>query len=395
MTEKRGNRVQRFVILAFLSMHVATATTFAQEPAPPAHPRTAPPGWINLFDGETLFGWHSMGDAAWKVVEGVLLCEGGSGGWIATTCRFTDFELVAKVRVKAGTTSGLVVRSKLDGHPIETGGAIITLAEPEKTTPPWREVRVMAHGSGVTASVDGSPVSGVAPSNACGHIGILYHHNNGGKVEVASLQLRPLNLQPIFNGKDLAGWYILPNYKSKFAVVDGALNILDGRGQIETEAVYKDFLLQLDIISNGDQLNSGVFFRGPAKVIWKGYESQIRNQWEGDDRARPVDFGTGGIYGNQPARWVVPDDREWFQKTIVCDGNHMAVWVNGYQVSDFTDTRAVSPDSNGKQGYVPGPGTIHLQGHDPKTNLSFKNIVIQEYPEGDSSGTGRKTGKKR
>ena len=57
----------------------------------------------------------------------------------------------------------------------------------------------------------------------------------------------------------------------------------------------------------------------------------------------------------------------------------MAVWVNGYQVSDFTDTRPVSPDANGKAGYVPGPGTIHLQGHDKTTDLSFRNIVIQEY----------------
>ena len=36
---------------------------------------------------------------------------------------------------------------------------------------------------------------------------------------------------------------------------------------------------------------------------------------------------------------MVPNDREWFTKTIVADGPHMAVWVNGYQVSDWTDTR--------------------------------------------------------
>ena len=30
---------------------------------------------------------------------------------------------------------------------------------------------------------------------------------------------------------------------------------------------------------------------------------------------------------------------KWFTKTIVADGPHMAVWVNGYQVSDWTDKR--------------------------------------------------------
>jgi len=78
----------------------------------------------------------------------------------------------------------------------------------------------------------------------------------------------------------------------------------------------------------------------------------------------------------------VSTDHEWFSKTIVCDGNHMAVWINGYLASDFTDTRPVSENSDGKSGYVPGPGTIHLQGHDPTTDLSFKNIRIQEYPAG-------------
>ena len=42
--------------------------------------------------------------------------------------------------------------------------------------------------------------------------------------------------------------------------------------------------------------------------------------------------------------------------------------------------RPVSAESQGKAGYVPGPGTIHLQGHDPTTDLSFKNIVVQPYP---------------
>lgn len=336
--------------------------------------------WIHLFDGETLFGWNVLGDAQWTVVDGVLTCESGSGGWIATTSQFADFELSAKVRVKPGASSGLVVRGALEGHPTENGGAMIVLVEPQDASPRWREVNIVAAGGNIRAIVDGEPVEGLQAARSRGYIGVLYHHNNAGKVEVSEMKLRPLGLKDIFNGKDLSGWNIIPDLPSKFAVVDGALNITDGKGQIETADVYKDFLLQIDIISNGDHLNSGVFYRGPVGVFWKGYESQIRNQWEGDDRSKPVDFGTGGIYGNQPARRVASTDREWFTKTIVCEGNHTAVWVNGYQVSDFTDTRAVSPDANGKAGYVPGPGTIHLQGHDKTTDLSFKNIRIQEYP---------------
>ncbi len=334
--------------------------------------------WINLFDNETLFGLTPIGDAQWKVADGNLVCESGAGGWIATTCQFADFELVVKMRLAEDGSAGLVFRGSLEGHPAETGGYTVLLTEPKKSTPDWREVKVVAEGGKVVATVDGKEAALVAGTRSKGYIGFQYHRE--GKVEIASAKLRPLGLGSIFNGKDLEGWNIIPNHKSEFSVIDGALNIKKGNGQIETAGTYKDFVLQLDIYSNGDHLNSGVFYRSPVGVFWKGYESQVRNQWEGDDRTKPVDFGTGGNYGNQPARKVVSSDREWFTKTIVCEGNHTSVWINGYLVSDFLDTRPVSKESQGKEGYVPGPGTITLQGHDPTTDLSFKNIRIEEYP---------------
>ena len=99
-------------------------------------------------------------------------------------------------------------------------------------------------------------------------------------------------------------------------------------------------MLQLECKVNGDGLNSGIFFRTLREGRWAGYESQINNVFKDGDRTKPADFGTGGIYRRQPARRVVADDHEWFTKTIVADGPHMAVWVNGYQVSDWTDDAA-------------------------------------------------------
>ncbi|MBP8129810.1 MAG: DUF1080 domain-containing protein [Candidatus Hydrogenedentes bacterium] len=336
--------------------------------------------WINLFDGESLFGWTVFGDGDWTVEEGVLVCAKGTGGWLATTCQFKDFELVAKVRVKKGCTSGLVVRGGLEGHPSENGSAVVPLATPEGAEAVWREVVVKALGDTISVTIDGQPVDGVKAGRARGYIGIQYHHNGRARVEVSEMRLRPLALEPLFNGENLDGWNIIPGHASKFQVVDGAINITDGNGQTETANVYKDFLLQLEIISNGEHLNSGVFFRGPVGVFWKGYESQVRNEWRREDRGIPADYGTGGNYGNQPARKVVSSDGEWFTKTIICEGNHAAVWINGYLVSDYYDTRPVSPEGDGKAGYVPGPGTIHLQGHDPTTNLSFRKIHLQQYP---------------
>jgi hypothetical protein len=130
---------------------------------------------------------------------------------------------------------------------------------------------------------------------------------------------------------------------------------------------------------NGDGLNSGVFFRTLREGRWMGYESQINNVVQDGDRTKPADFGTGAIYRRQPARRVVPGDHQWFTKTIVADGPHFAVWVNGYQVTDWTDTRPEK--ENPREGLRLGPGVIAIQGHDPTTDFLFRKIGIAELPE--------------
>ncbi len=370
---------------------VAVACVMALTLAAPASGQAVAEGnWINLFDGESLFGWTVFGDAEWNAKEGAILCREGWDGFLASTCRFADFELRMKVAIRGGGTMGVVVRGALEGHPSKNGGSGLVLSEEKNGSDPL-DLCFKAVGDAVTATVNGKAVELAAPQRSRGHILVQYqryHGSRGPRVEISDVKLRPLNLNPIFNGENLDGWNIIPDRKSKFAVLDGAINITDGNGQIETDGFYRDFVLQLDIISNGEHLNSGVFYRGPKGVFWKGYESQVRNQWSKDDRTKPVDFGTGGVYGVQPARKVVSTDHEWFQKTVICEGNHMAVWINGYQASDFYDTRPVVDNGDGKVGYYPEAGTIHLQGHDPTTDLSFKNIWLSEYPPCAGVGGG-------
>jgi len=186
-------------------------------------------------------------------------------------------------------------------------------------------------------------------------------------------------LKSLFNGKDLKGWTLIPDRKSVYSVTpQGWLNVKNGNGDLQSNAEYGDFVFQLDILSNGTHLNSGVFFRAEKGQFWSGYESQIRNQWEGDDRAKPVDYGTGGIYNRQPARRVVSSDREWFTMTMAAQGPHLATWVNGIQVTDFTDPRP--SNDNARQGYRAKAGVVSLQGHDPTTDLCFRNLQIAELP---------------
>ncbi len=339
--------------------------------------------WINLFDNESLYGWTDFGDANWHVNdEGHLVADDGWHGFVATNAQFKDFELEARVRFSAPGSIGLVVRGSSDGHHAENGSGVVLLQEQEDSGG-WRDINIKAVGGDVTATVDGEEYQVEGVTRDRGNVILEYHryfrYRSAPTVEVASLRLRPLGLDSLFNGEDLSGWNIIPDRDSEFFVEDGNLRIVDGNGQIETEGVYRDFIHQIDIISHGDHLNSGVFFRGPVGQFWLGYESQIRNEWNGDDRTDPVDFGTGGIYGVRPSRNVVSSDYEWFEKTIVCHDNYMAVWLDGYLVSEFFDTRPIATNGDGKNGFVPEAGTIHLQGHDPATDLSFRDIHIQEY----------------
>jgi hypothetical protein len=168
--------------------------------------------------------------------------------------------------------------------------------------------------------------------------------------------------------------------QSKFDVTEaGELQLTNGPGQLATENEFADFVLQLQCKVNGDGLNSGVFFRTLKEGRWMGYEAQINNRYLDDDPTKPADFGTGAIYRRQPARRVVAKDHEWFAMTVNAAGPHFAVWVDGYQMTDWTDTRPAA--ENPREGLRLGPGVIAIQGHDPTTDFLFRKIEVGELPE--------------
>ena len=166
---------------------------------------------------------------------------------------------------------------------------------------------------------------------------------------------------------------------SKFTVTDeGWLRVQNGRGQLETEDPFGDFVLQLDAKTNAPKLNSGIFFRCIPGQEMMGYESQIQNVFLNDDRTLVEDCGTGGIFRRRDARIIAADDETWISKTIVASGNHIGVWVNGLQVTDWFDERPEDP--NPRRGLRLARGTIMIQGHDETTDLVFRNIRAAEMP---------------
>ncbi len=351
-------------------------------------------GWIALFDGQSFYGWKAESVANWRIADGQIEVDDGSIGLLRTTSQFDDFELLVEFKAAAATNSGIFFRTSPvpqnpaddcielniapDDNPFPTGSLVgRKKSTPQAAPDTWHHFRIIAAGKQIQAWLDDKPTIDYSLKTGDvgkGYIGLQF---NSGHVAFRNIYLRPLETQRLFNGKNLDGWNTELAEESKIRVTDAdELHISGGRGQIETDERFGDFVLQLHCKTNAAGLNSGVFFRCIPGEMMNGYESQIQNQFNDSDPTHPVDCGTGGIFRRQNARRVNAADKKWFAKTIVAVGPHVSVWVNGYQVTDWTDTRR--PDKNPRQGRRLEPGTIIFQGHDPTTDILLRNIQAKE-----------------
>src|SRR5262249_24086580 len=106
---------------------------------------------------------------------------------------------------------------------------------------------------------------------------------DAGKVgRLQGVKLKPLGLHSIFNGKNLTGWEKFEGSpmtdKTEVSVKGGGcLYLVNGNGDLQTEGLYDDFVLQIECRTNGPHLNSAVFFRCIPGRYQQGYEAQIHN----------------------------------------------------------------------------------------------------------------------
>jgi hypothetical protein len=351
-------------------------------------PKEIADGWILLFDGESTFGWTQNVNRMAKINEGSLDLSDTLFGEFTTKAVFGDFELSFEYKLVVGPAV-VYLDNVVDGKAAKS--RVIRL----QMSGAWTLFQ-LRHSKGKLRYLSNGPIV-EADWPSANRIGIG-HGQDAKTLQVRNIKLRPLNTKSLFNGKDLTGWKDFPGKKSQFAVKDGAINVNDGPGDLQTVGKYKDFLLQLECISNGKHLNSGIFFRCRDNEYQNGYEAQIRNEFKAEPQkylveeydpktnklmgkkevlSNAFDFGTGAIYRRVPARKQMSKDNEWFGMTIVAHGNHLATWVNGVQVADWTDNRPKS--DNARTGCKLDAGHISIQGHDPTTDLSFKNFRIAEF----------------
>jgi CubicO group peptidase (beta-lactamase class C family) len=334
-------------------------------------PQEIADGWILLFDRETTYGWTIDGESAVK--DGALLL----GGSKKTTAALTTQFFAGDFKMESDGAAEIAFQVGGGKSSFGVGDIATNLDLTLRITPGSSRT-----GKSSTVGPDKVAVaSAVVETDSPASLSIVVPP--GKPFAIKSLKFKPHGTKALFNGKNLDGWKVTETdpkrAATKFEVTkDGELSAKNGPGDLHTEKQFDDFVLQLECKTLGKALNSGVFFRCIPDQYQNGYEAQIQNTWL-LDRTKPIDFGTGAIYRRIPARKVVPDDNEWFTLTLAAQGPHFSTWVNGYQTVDWTDERKAN--DNPRQGLRLAKGHLSIQGHDPTTDLLFRNIRIVELPK--------------
>lgn len=178
----------------------------------------------------------------------------------------------------------------------------------------------------------------------------------------------------LFDGKSMEGWKVNENVDT-WKFVDGTLTCNGERSHIfyvGKEAPFKDFELELEVFTHPNS-NAGVYFHTfYQETGWPkgGFEAQVNNTYEKDPRK------TGSLYAVQDVKEQVAKDNEWWSYNIRVEGRHVVMKVNGKVVNDFTEPENAVAGKDFERKL--GKGTFALQGHDPGSTVSFRNIRVKK-----------------
>lgn len=179
----------------------------------------------------------------------------------------------------------------------------------------------------------------------------------------------------LFDGKSLTNWIVGANAET-FSV-DSGMIIVHGKtahlfydGELKDHN-FKNFEFKADVMTYPGA-NSGIYFHTMFQhSSWpvKGYEVQVNNSHTDWRR-------TGSLYGIDDVKEVYVKDYEWYTEYIKVEGKHVIIKINDKTVVDYTEPENVQRGPGNEQRLI-SSGTFALQGHDPKSIVHFKNIMVK------------------
>jgi hypothetical protein len=384
-----------------------------------------------FFNGEDLTGWEGL-PGFWKVEGGCIVGSTPEdpryNTFLCSKKKYKDFELKFKVRIKNGNgNSGVQIRSRVvdpqkytvRGPQCDMGqqywgslygedfGGMMKAADADLVRKivkqdGFNDYSVKVVGKHVTIKLNGAttvdddfpnmPDEGVIAWQL--HKGFPGQEVTFKDIEFTDLSRagREAGFTPLFNGKDLTGWTALNGRPAAWAVRDGFVEVVPGKGNIMTEEKFgPDFRLHVEfwlpLMPNAKgqgRANSGVFLQGR-------YEVQILDSFRNDTFANG---SIGALYGliapdKGALQKAVRPPEEWQTYDItfhaprvdgqgkVTEKGRVTVILNGVTVINDGAFDRVAP-GGAIDGRMGTPGPILLQDHGSK--VRFRKVEIKGLP---------------
>lgn len=191
----------------------------------------------------------------------------------------------------------------------------------------------------------------------------------------------------LYNSKDLSGWKKVNGngeFKAEGECIVGIGKNVKKNTFLRTEKTYGDFDFRFEMKMDDLSGNSGMMFRALQKP---GEDGRVYG-YQCEHGNRKERAWTAGIYDESRRGWLFPKKGDkaaekafteqgqklikwdgWNQIRILCQGNHIQIWLNGEPRVDFTDSgKDATPE-----------GFFGLQVHNGKScNVRWKNLRIKE-----------------
>jgi hypothetical protein len=179
-------------------------------------------GWVTLFDGKNLDNFNQIGNANWRVEDGLVVADKGNG-FLVTKNTYTDYQVRAEFWVDAEANSGVFIRctdpNKIgsinayevniwDQRPDPTygTGAIVNVGKVDPmphAAGKWNVYEITAKGSTFTVTLNGQKtVDGAQDAKfATGKVALQHGlglkddkgvEKDGGTVKFRKVEIKPL-----------------------------------------------------------------------------------------------------------------------------------------------------------------------------------------------------------